>query len=108
MAPTARDKRSPAQVDPETLAYLPAHVLAERVRSRALSAAALLDCYLDRIRRFEPKLHAFVAVHEQSARIAAAAADRALEAGQPLGPLHGIPVALKDLIEMQGSTTTGG
>lgn len=103
-----RNEGALAQMDAETLAYLPAHALAERLRGGALSATALLDCYLDRIRRFDPKLHAFVDVHERSARIAAEAADRAFAAGQRLGPLHGIPIALKDLVEMEGSITTAG
>ena len=92
----------------EALAYTPMHVLAERLRAGTLSAAALLDCYLQRIGRYDAKLHAFVTVYEEQARAAAEAADGALRAGQPLGPLHGIPIALKDLVEIEGRTTTGG
>jgi aspartyl-tRNA(Asn)/glutamyl-tRNA(Gln) amidotransferase subunit A len=92
----------------EALAYTPMHALAERLRAGTLSATALLDCYLQRIRRHDAKLHAFVSVYEQQARAAAEAADRVARTGQPLGPLHGIPIALKDLVEIEGLTTTGG
>ncbi|MPZ46089.1 MAG: amidase [Betaproteobacteria bacterium] len=92
----------------EALAYTPMHALAERLRAGTSSAAALLDCYLQRIHRYDAKLHAFVSVYEDEARMAAESADRALQAGRNLGPLHGIPIALKDLVEIEGLTTTGG
>jgi aspartyl-tRNA(Asn)/glutamyl-tRNA(Gln) amidotransferase subunit A len=92
----------------EALAYAPIHALAERLRSGTLRASALLDCYLQRIRRHDAKLHAFVEIYENDARMAGELADRAFQAGQRLGPLHGIPIAYKDLIEIEGRTTTGG
>jgi aspartyl-tRNA(Asn)/glutamyl-tRNA(Gln) amidotransferase subunit A len=92
----------------EALAYAPMHALAERLRAGTLSAAALLDCYLQRIRRYDANLHAFVTVYEAQARAAAEAADRVLRTERPLGPLHGIPIALKDLVEIEELTTTGG
>lgn len=93
----------------EALAYAPIHVTAEQLRTGALSAEALLDCYLERIRRYDKKLHAFAAIYEGDARNAAGLADRALRgAGQCLGPLHGIPIALKDLLDIEGRITTGG
>src|SRR5688572_4524311 len=94
--------------DAAALAFTPIHVLAERLRTGALTASALLDCYLQRIARYDAKLHAFVEVYANDARIAAEAADRALKARHDLGPLHGIPIALKDLLEIEGRTTTGG
>ena len=99
---------SPDSTTNEALAYAPMHVLAKRLRDGALTPSALLECYLERIRRYDGKLHAFVTVYENEARVAAAIADRALESGQRLGPLHGIPVALKDLVELEGRITTGG
>ena len=94
--------------DTDAVAYTPIHLLAEHLRSGALSASGLLDTYLQRIRRHGEKLHAFIAVYENEARAAAALADRAFKSGQKLGPLHGIPIALKDLIDIEGRTTTGG
>ncbi len=92
----------------EALAYAPIHVVADQLRTGTLSASALLDCYLRRIRRYDEKLHAFVEVYESDARVAAELADRALQTGQRLGPLHGIPIAFKDLLEIEGRRTTGG
>jgi aspartyl-tRNA(Asn)/glutamyl-tRNA(Gln) amidotransferase subunit A len=92
----------------EALAYVPIHVVANQLRTGTLSASALLDCYLRRIRRYGEKLHAFVDVYESDARVAAELADRALQTGQRPGPLHGIPIAFKDLLDIEGRRTTGG
>ena len=58
--------------------------------------------------KLDAKLHAFVDVFAAEARAAAEAADKAIRSGHAVGPLHGIPVALKDLIELEGRVTTGG
>jgi aspartyl-tRNA(Asn)/glutamyl-tRNA(Gln) amidotransferase subunit A len=92
----------------DELAFEPIHALAQRVRERTVTASGLLDLYLDRIRRFDPQLHAFVEVHETDARAAAERADRAIEQGSPLGPLHGIPIAYKDLLHIANRVTRGG
>ena len=59
-------------------------------------------------RRADGKLHAFVEVYDKEARLAAEAAEKAIRSGHRIGPLHGIPIALKDLIEIEGRVTTGG
>jgi aspartyl-tRNA(Asn)/glutamyl-tRNA(Gln) amidotransferase subunit A len=69
---------------------------------------ALVERLLDRIERYDKKLHAFVIVYAQQARAAAAAADAARSAGHAVGPLHGIPVVVKDIIDIEGRVTTGG
>ena len=104
------DKAAPrgAEASNEDLAFAPVHLLADRLRTGELTASALLDLYLQRIRTYDHKLHSFVAVYEKEARLAAEAADRSLRAGQNLGPLHGIPIALKDLLDIEGRVTTGG
>jgi len=104
--PTATRNTVPSSE--EDIAFAPIHELAGHLRSGALRAGELLDCYLRRIRRYDDKLHAFTAVHEEEARQAADAADQALRRRHRLGPLHGIPIALKDLLEMEGRTTTAG
>jgi len=105
------DKTAPARHADSTnedVAFAPIHELAERIRTGALRPSTLLDLYLERIRQHDRKLHAFVTVYEAEARIAAELADRAVQAGQRLGPLHGIPVALKDLLDIEGRVTTSG
>ena len=53
-------------------------------------------------------LHSFIAVYADDARLAAEGADRAIRSGHRMGPLHGVPIALKDLVELEGRVTTGG
>jgi len=89
-------------------AFLPAHVLATEIGARRLSPVDLVDAFLERIRAGDHKLHAFVEVYAEDARLAAEAADKAIRSGHAIGPLHGIPIALKDLIEIEGKLTTGG
>jgi aspartyl-tRNA(Asn)/glutamyl-tRNA(Gln) amidotransferase subunit A len=92
----------------ESLAFRPAVQLAQSISSGRLRSAELVDHYLERIARFDAKLHAFVEVYADDARNAADAADRAIDAGHAVGPLHGLPVALKDLVDMEGRVTSGG
>jgi aspartyl-tRNA(Asn)/glutamyl-tRNA(Gln) amidotransferase subunit A len=87
---------------------LPVHALSESLAAGRLSPVDLVAGYLERIRRLDPKIHAFVAVYEAEARAAAEAAERAIRAGGRIGPWHGIPIALKDLIEIAGRVTTAG
>jgi len=89
-------------------ALLPAHILSIEIGARRLSPVDLVDALLARIRAGAPKLHAFVEVYAEDARLAAEAADKAIRSGHAIGPLHGIPIALKDLVEIEGKVTTGG
>jgi aspartyl-tRNA(Asn)/glutamyl-tRNA(Gln) amidotransferase subunit A len=89
-------------------ALLPAHVLSTEIGARRLSPVDLVEALLERVRARDPKLHAFVEVYAEDARLAAEAADKAIRSGHAVGPLHGIPIALKDLIEIEGKVTTGG
>ena len=76
--------------------------------ARALSPVAAVDALLERIFKRDGTLHAYIAVYEAEARLAAEAADKAIRSGHRVGPLHGVPIALKDLVDMQGRVTTGG
>jgi aspartyl-tRNA(Asn)/glutamyl-tRNA(Gln) amidotransferase subunit A len=89
-------------------ALLPVHILSTEIGARRLASIDLVDGLLERIRAADPKLHAFVEVYAEDARFAAEAADKAIRSGHSIGPLHGIPIALKDLIEIEGKVTTGG
>jgi aspartyl-tRNA(Asn)/glutamyl-tRNA(Gln) amidotransferase subunit A len=93
------------QTDPS---LLPAHILASQIAARRLSPVDLVEALLDRIQAKDGKLQAFVEVYRDEAGLAAEAADKAIRSGHAIGPLHGIPIALKDLIEIEGRVTTGG
>jgi aspartyl-tRNA(Asn)/glutamyl-tRNA(Gln) amidotransferase subunit A len=86
----------------------PVHVLSRDIAAGRLSPVDLTDALLARIAALAAKLHAFVDVYASEARLAAEAADKAIRSGLRLGPLHGIPIALKDLIDIEGKVTTGG
>ncbi|MDP6709722.1 MAG: amidase, partial [Alphaproteobacteria bacterium] len=73
-----------------------------------LTSTELIERLLARIEAYDDKLHAFIAVYAEEARMAAAAADQAIRSGHAVGPFHGVPVALKDIIDMEGRITTGG
>jgi aspartyl-tRNA(Asn)/glutamyl-tRNA(Gln) amidotransferase subunit A len=90
------------------LTQLPASQLAQDIAAKKLSPVDVVDALLARIERLEPKLHAYVEVYGASARLAAEAAHKAIRSGHAVGPLHGVPIALKDLIELEGQITTGG
>ncbi|MBI2207624.1 MAG: amidase [Candidatus Rokubacteria bacterium] len=76
--------------------------------ARTLSPVDAIDALLARIRTRDAQLHAYIAVYESDARLAAEAADKAIRAGHRIGPLHGVPLALKDLVDLEGRVTTGG
>lgn len=73
-----------------------------------LSSAELTESLFRRIRETEPRLKAYVTLCEEDATRMAEAADREVRAGRRLGPLHGIPVSVKDLVETKGVRTTAG
>jgi aspartyl-tRNA(Asn)/glutamyl-tRNA(Gln) amidotransferase subunit A len=78
------------------------------LRSRKLSPVELTEAYLARIRRLEPTLRAFITVTEALALEQARRAERELARGRSRGPLHGIPLSLKDLYCTAGIRTTAG
>lgn len=90
------------------LSYQSLRVLSDRLESGELSSERLVQHYLKQISARDEKLHAFVEVYGEDALNAAKAADFARRAGHHLGPLHGIPIAVKDIIDMDGRVTTGG
>lgn len=90
------------------LCYTPATTLAAEIRRGDRSPVDVVDAFLDRIERVNPEINAYVTVCTESAREAAMEAERAVERGDDLGPLHGVPVAIKDLNRVAGVRTTFG
>jgi aspartyl-tRNA(Asn)/glutamyl-tRNA(Gln) amidotransferase subunit A len=90
------------------IAFLSALDLSGLYRSGALSPVAATRALLDRLATLEPKLNAFCIVDRDGALAAARAAERRWMQGQPLGPLDGVPVTIKDLVMMRGFPTRRG
>src|SRR3954466_15438284 len=80
---------------------------ARLIETRELSPVELVDSRLDRIARLDDRLHSFIRVLADSARAEARAAETEIAAGKYRGPLHGIPLGLKDIYETGGVPTTG-
>ncbi|MEP6679147.1 MAG: amidase, partial [Betaproteobacteria bacterium] len=92
----------------DELPFLP---LAELSRALARGETSSLDitgACLARIAALDERLHAFVDVYRDDALASATAADLVRRAGWPHGPLHGLPIALKDLLHLAGRQTTAG
>jgi amidase len=85
-----------------------ARELASLIQSGAVSPLEVLDAHLDAIARINPKLNAIVTLAADAARTAAKAAEDAAASGTPLGPLHGLPIGIKDITPTAGIRTTFG
>jgi Asp-tRNA(Asn)/Glu-tRNA(Gln) amidotransferase A subunit family amidase len=90
------------------LCFLPAAELAMRICRRDVSPVEVVDAYLTRIERRNPVINAYTLVLGDEARKAAKAAEAVVMAGGPLGPLHGVPVGIKDLDDVAGVPTSMG
>jgi len=82
--------------------------VARQIRQGELTSVAVTQHMLDRIEQHNPRLHCYCQVLAESALARAAALDAARERGDALGSLHGVPVALKDLLDTQGVVTASG
>src|SRR5258708_32703427 len=86
-----------------------AGALAGAIRARKVSCVEVMTAYLDHIDRLNPKVNAIVALQERAGLLAQARErDAQLARGEPVGPLHGLPHAVKDLAPVKGIPTTMG
>jgi len=92
----------------ETLTRKTARELAALIKSRAVSPVEVLDAHLAVIARLNPKLNAIVTLAAEAARVSARAAEDAVIRGEALGPLHGLPIGVKDVTVTAGIRTTFG
>ena len=88
--------------------YTSAGEIAAAIRARRVSSTEVLEMYLERIARHNPALNAVCTLDEAGARARAREADSALRRGELWGPLHGVPMTIKDALETAGLRTTGG
>ena len=92
----------------DDLAFKPATTLLKGIKDQRISAVELLEHYIDRIERLNSRINAIVATDYENARVRAEAADAAIEKGESWGPLHGLPITIKDSIEVVGMPCTAG
>jgi len=93
----------------DRLCWLPATEVATLIRKKKTSPVEVVDAVLARLERINPRLNAFVTLTDEQARRDAKAAERALmKKGATLGPLHGVPFSVKDLVITKGVRTTFG
>ena len=92
----------------DDLLFMPATQAAALIRRGALSPVELLQAVLAAARRAQPRLNPFVVLLEEQAMADARAAEAAVRSGAPLGPLHGVPVSIKDQVDLRGVRTTHG
>ncbi len=92
----------------EEVAFLPVHRLAALIQAGKLSPVDLTRIYLDRLKKFDPKLLCAVTILEEQGMAAAKEAEAEIKGGKYRGPLHGIPWGVKDLFAVKGTPTTWG
>nr|WP_246357106.1 amidase [Pyxidicoccus fallax] len=92
----------------EDIAFAPVSTLSRWIESRALTSERLTQLYLERLRRFDPKLQCVITLTPELALEQARRADQELARGRYRGPLHGIPWGAKDLVDTAGIPTTYG
>jgi amidase len=90
------------------IAFLPAVEAAARIRAREISPVEVVEAAIDQIEAVNPIVNAVVTPAFEQARVEARAAEAAIQRGDELGPLHGLPIGLKDMTETAGLRTTYG
>ena len=95
-------------MDNAELAHLPTYRLAELIAAKEVSPVEVTQLYLDRIDALDSQLNSYLTVTAELALEAARAAEQKVASGDDLGPLHGVPIGIKDLQMTKGILTTGG
>src|SRR4051794_17829183 len=89
-------------------AFKPAVELTAMLRRREITSRALLEEFLERVERYNPQLNSIVHLKDDDARKRADEADAATARGESWGPLHGLPMTIKELFEVEGYRWTAG
>ena len=93
---------------PQGICWMSATEIADAVRRKRLSPVEVVDAVLAQVDHVNPELNAIITLTDELAREQARAAEQRVMRGEELGPLHGVPIAIKDLEETQGIRTTFG
>src|SRR5699024_922297 len=100
--------RSEIEVDRDDIHYMSVSTLAGLIRDEILSPVEVVDAFLERIKNIDDEVNAFITLTEDLARKQARAKEKAIKQGDDLGPLHGVPFAVKDLQPVKGIRYTSG
>ena len=95
-----------ANNEKRTLAFTPAHELAEMIRTKKLSPVELMEIILERIEEINPRLNAYLIVAADEAIEQSRIAEKSVMRGDKLGLLHGVPISIKDLLPTKDMRTT--
>src|SRR5579862_7638637 len=104
----SKDEPRPLPAKDDEIAFAPLSELSRWMETRQITSQRLTRLYLDRLQRFDPKLHCVITLTSDLALAQAEQADREIAAGHYRGPLHGIPWGGKDLLDTAGIPTTYG
>ena len=85
-----------------------AHEILKKIKQREVSSLEVLDCFLAQVEKVNPKINAIVALDAERAKEKAIEADNKINLKSKLGPLHGLPMTIKDAFEVEGIVSTGG
>jgi len=92
----------------DDLTFLPATEMASRIRSKTISVTELVEAHLSQIEHVNPRINAFVSIDHKQVHRDAAAAQSAVQSGEMLGPLHGVPLTIKSSIDVSGLPCEAG
>jgi Asp-tRNA(Asn)/Glu-tRNA(Gln) amidotransferase A subunit family amidase len=95
-------------MNPNQITSLTASEIAQRIKERELSAQQVVEAHIQRIEAVDKKINAVIITRFDEARAEAKEADEAIREGKPLGPLHGVPITIKEQFDVEGLETNVG